>query len=115
MQTIVLLLRCSRELVDQGYSGSIGQACPHHRRHRRARLRNRAGLSQALRDVATAPGEKILPGEWSKAAALIKAGTDIDYDGAGGPADFDKAGDVDGIIVEVGVTDGKFVEIGPVK
>ena len=75
----------------------------------------REGLSKALRDVATAPGEKILPGEWSKAAELIKAGTDIDYDGAGGANDFDAAGDVDGIIVEVGVTDGKFVEVGPVK
>ena len=76
---------------------------------------DRAGLSQALRDVATAPGEKIQPGEWSKAVELIKAGKDIDYDGAGGPAEFDKAGDVDGIIVEVDVKDGKFVEIGPVK
>ena len=76
---------------------------------------SREGLSKALRDVATAPGEKILPGEWSKAVELIKAGTDIDYDGAGGPAEFDAAGDVDGIIVEVDVTDGKFVEVGPVK
>ena len=76
---------------------------------------DRAGLNQALRDVATAPGEKIQPGEWKKAVDLIKAGKDIDYDGAGGPAEFDKAGDVDGIIVEVDVKDGKFVEIGPVK
>jgi branched-chain amino acid transport system substrate-binding protein len=76
---------------------------------------DRDGLSQALRDVATAPGEKIQPGEWEKALGLLKAGTDIDYDGAGGPAEFDKAGDVDGIIVEVDVQDGKFVEVGPVK
>ena len=76
---------------------------------------DRAGLNQALRDVATAPGEKILPGEWKKAVELIKAGKDIDYEGASGPAEFDKAGDVDGIIVEVDVTDGKFVEVGPVK
>ncbi len=75
----------------------------------------REGLSAAVREVAGAPGEKILPGEWAKALELIKAGTDIDYDGAGGPADFDKAGDVDGIIVEVAVQDGKFVEVGPVK
>lgn len=75
----------------------------------------RDGLSKALRDVATAPGEKIQPGEWSKAVELIKAGKDIDYDGAAGPAEFDAAGDVDGIIVEVDVTDGKFVEVGPVK
>jgi len=76
---------------------------------------DRAGLNQALRDVATAPGEKILPGEWKKAVELIKAGKDIDYEGASGPAEFDKAGDVDGIIVEVDVKDGKFVEVGPVK
>jgi branched-chain amino acid transport system substrate-binding protein len=76
---------------------------------------DRAGLNQALRDVATAPGEKILPGEWKKAVELIKAGKDIDYEGASGPADIDAAGDVDGIIVEVDVTDGKFVEVGPVK
>ena len=75
----------------------------------------REGLSKALRDVATAPGEKIQPGEWSKAVELIKAGKDIDYDGAAGPAEFDAAGDVDGIIVEVDVKDGKFVEVGPVK
>ncbi|HVY52373.1 MAG TPA: ABC transporter substrate-binding protein [Devosia sp.] len=76
---------------------------------------DRAGLSQALRDVATAPGEKILPGQWKEAVAAIKAGKDIDYEGASGPAEFDKAGDVDGIIVEVDVQDGKFVEVGPVK
>ena len=76
---------------------------------------DRAGLNKALRDVATAPGEKILPGEWKKAVDLIKAGKDIDYDGAGGPMEFDAAGDVDGIIVEVDVQDGKFVEVGPVK
>jgi len=76
---------------------------------------DRAGLPQALRDVATAPGEKILPGEWKKAVELIKAGKDIDYEGASGPAEFDKAGDVDGIIGEVDVKDGKFVEVGPVK
>ncbi len=75
----------------------------------------REGLAAALREVASAPGEKILPGEWSKAVELIKAGTDIDYDGAGGPVDFDAAGDVDGIIVELGVENGKFVEKGPIK
>jgi len=76
---------------------------------------DRAGLSAALREVASAPGEKILPGEWSKAKELIKAGTDIDYEGAGGPLDFDAAGDVDGIIVEVVWENGAFVEKGPVK
>lgn len=33
-------------------------------------------------DVANAPGEKIYPGELAKALELIKAGTEIDYEGA---------------------------------
>ena len=33
-------------------------------------------------DIANAPGEKIQPGELAKAIELIKAGTDIDYEGA---------------------------------
>lgn len=73
---------------------------------------SRDGLSAALREVASAPGEKILPGEWSKAVELLAAGTDIDYEGAGGALDFDEAGDVDGIIVELAVEGGKFVEKG---
>jgi branched-chain amino acid transport system substrate-binding protein len=76
---------------------------------------DREGLSAALRDVSSAPGEKILPGEWTKAVELIKAGTDIDYEGAGGPLDFDAAGDVDGIIVELAVEGGKFVEKGQIQ
>lgn len=75
----------------------------------------REGLSAALREVATAPGEKIMPGEWSKAVELIAAGTDIDYEGAGGPLEFDAAGDVEGIIVEVAWENGAFVEKGPVE
>ena len=76
---------------------------------------SRDGLSAALRDVSSAPGEKILPGEWTKAVELIKAGTDIDYEGAGGALDFDAAGDVDGIIVELAVEGGKFVEKGLIQ
>jgi branched-chain amino acid transport system substrate-binding protein len=76
---------------------------------------SREGLSAALRSVATAPGEQILPGEWTKAAELIKAGTDIDYVGAGGPAEFDAAGDVPGTIVYLAVEGGKFVEKGAVE
>ncbi|HQZ13677.1 MAG TPA: ABC transporter substrate-binding protein [Devosia sp.] len=76
---------------------------------------DREGLSAALREVAGPPGEKVIPGEWTKAVELLKAGTDIDYDGAGGPLDFDAAGDVNGIIVEVVWENGAFVEKGPVK
>lgn len=76
---------------------------------------DRAGIAAALREVASAPGEKILPGEWSKAVELIAAGTDIDYEGAGGALDFDEAGDVDGIIVELAVEGGAFVEKGLIQ
>lgn len=76
---------------------------------------DRAGIAAALREVSSAPGEKILPGEWTKAVELIKAGTDIDYEGAGGALDFDAAGDVDGIIVELAVEGGAFVEKGLIQ
>lgn len=62
-------------------------------------------ISKALREVASAPGEKVGPGEWAKAKALIKEGKDIDYDGAGGAYEFDAKGDVTGYI-------GKFVVDG---
>ena len=67
------------------------------------------GLSAALREVATAPGEPILPGEFAKAKELIAAGTDIDYQGAAGDAEFDEAGDVPGAYDIMVVRDGKFV------
>jgi len=53
-------------------------------------------IRDALRFVASAPGEKILPGEWEKAKKLLAEGKDIDYVGAAGSQDFDKAGDVPG-------------------
>ena len=40
-------------------------------------LQGEVRLSQALRDVASAPGERILPGEWQKAVEMIKAGKDV--------------------------------------
>ncbi|MEM9047287.1 MAG: ABC transporter substrate-binding protein [Pseudomonadota bacterium] len=58
---------------------------------------DRSLIAAALREVATPPGEVILPGEWAKAKALIAAGTDINYEGATGSIDFDAAGDVPGI------------------
>ena len=72
----------------------------------------RAGLNAALREVASAPGEVILPGEWSKAVGLIQDGKDVNYEGASGSHEFDEAGDVAGVIVEMMVKDGKFMEVG---
>ncbi|MDF1609488.1 ABC transporter substrate-binding protein [Hoeflea sp. YIM 152468] len=66
---------------------------------------DRTKMAEALRAIASAPGEKVGPGEWEKAKALIKEGKDIDYDGAGGTYEFDKNGDVAGVI-------GKFVVDG---
>ncbi len=56
----------------------------------------------------------IVPGEWKKAVELIKAGTDINYEGASGPVEFDANGDVAGVVIELVAKGGKFVEVGQV-
>lgn len=76
---------------------------------------NRAAVAKAVREVALAPGEIILPGEFKKASAAIKAGKNINYQGASGDHEFDAAGDVPGVIVEMMVKGGKFVEVGIIK
>lgn len=73
---------------------------------------DRAKMAAALREVASAPGEKIGPGEWAKAKELIKAGTDIDYEGAGGSYEFDKNGDVTGYIGKFVVEGDKYKQTG---
>jgi branched-chain amino acid transport system substrate-binding protein len=77
----------------------------------------REGISEALRAVASSPGEVILPGEWQKAKALLKAGKEINYEGATGSLEFDKAGDVSGVIIELGVyvRFGSFIEFGQIR
>jgi branched-chain amino acid transport system substrate-binding protein len=47
-----------------------------------------------LRKVSCPPGEVIKPGEFKKAFALLKAGKDVNYEGASGSTDFDQNGDV---------------------
>lgn len=76
---------------------------------------DRAAVAAQVRSVASAPGEVILPGEWEKAVAALKAGKDVDYQGAAGNHEFDENGDVPGIIVEMAVKDGQFVEVGVLK
>jgi len=76
---------------------------------------DRAGIAKALRQVSSAPGEVILPGEWKKAVAAIKAGKDINYEGASGSHEFDANGDVPGVIVEMKVSGSTFVQVGVVK
>ncbi|HUH77757.1 MAG TPA: ABC transporter substrate-binding protein [Devosia sp.] len=76
---------------------------------------DRANLSTALRDVTSAPGETILPGEWTKAVALIKAGTDINYEGASSNLDFDAAGDIAGGIDYFVIEGGKIINKGLIE
>lgn len=73
---------------------------------------DRSKMAAALREVASAPGEKIGPGEWAKAKELIKAGKDVDYDGAGGAYDFDAKGDVLGYIGKFVVDGDKYKQTG---
>ncbi len=75
----------------------------------------REGLNEALRSVATAPGETVLPGEWEKAKELIAAGTEINYEGASGTHEFDENGDVPGVVQEMAVEDGTFTIQGYVE
>ena len=51
-------------------------------------------VRDALREVAGPPGIKVGPGEFDYAISLIKAGQDINYEGASGSHDFDAQGDV---------------------
>jgi branched-chain amino acid transport system substrate-binding protein len=76
---------------------------------------SRDGMAAAVREVSSAPGEVILPGEWEKAVKLLAEGKDINYEGASGAHEFDKAGDVPGAIVEMKVAGGKFEEVGPLN
>ncbi len=73
---------------------------------------DKAKIAAAIRDVATAPGETILPGEWEKAKQAIQDGKGVNYEGASGTVDFDAAGDVSGPFVIAEVRDGQIVETG---
>ncbi|PUB16262.1 ABC transporter substrate-binding protein [Yoonia sediminilitoris] len=67
---------------------------------------DRASVSAALRDISSAPGEVIYPGEWEKAKAILADGGDINYEGAAGNQDFDENGDVAGLFSKSSVVDG---------
>mgnify|MGYP003688182331 CR=1 FL=1 len=75
---------------------------------------DRSKIAGALRAIGNAPGEVILPGEWSKAKKILAAGGDIHYNGGSGPQDFDANGDVAGSfsasVVENGVWVGKILK-----
>jgi branched-chain amino acid transport system substrate-binding protein len=72
-------------------------------------------MAAAIRMVSSAPGEIILPGEWAKAKKALAAGKDINYQGASGDHEFDANGDVPGMIVEMLVENGAFVQKSVLK
>lgn len=76
---------------------------------------DRTKVRDALREVASAPGEKILPGEWAKAKELIAAGKDIDYSGATGEMEFDANGDIPGVIGHFVVDGDGYKQVGLVN
>jgi hypothetical protein len=67
-----------------------------------------AALRTALRAVANPPGEVVGPGEFAKAIAFIKAGTDINYEGASGTCDLDEQGNVNPLMAEWQLQNGTF-------
>ena len=72
---------------------------------------DRAKIKDALRAISDGKGEVVRPGEWAKAKKLIADGTDINYEGASGSADFDENGDVSGLFaVNVVGDDGKWAK-----
>jgi hypothetical protein len=65
-------------------------------------------IRTALRAVANPPGTVVGPGEFAKAIELIKAGTDINYEGASGTVDLDDKGDVNPTLAEWELQSGQF-------
>jgi len=68
-------------------------------------------VRDALRDVANPPGEKVYPGSYAEALELLKAGEDIDYEGAAGSQNFDSNGDVAGTFELWEIKDGNFESV----
>jgi len=69
---------------------------------------DRASIAANILNVANAPGEKILPGELGKALDILKAGGEVDYEGASG-VNLIGPGEAAGSYQEYEIIDGKFV------
>ena len=72
-----------------------------------AKSSDRAAIQSKIMDVANAPGEKILPGELAKALEILKAGGQVDYEGASNVT-LTEVGEAAGSYKELVVKDGKF-------
>ena len=66
----------------------------------------------ALRQVANPPGAVVGPGDLPRALELIRAGQEINYEGAGGSQDFDENGDVFGSFEVWTLVDGRITSTG---
>ena len=75
-----------------------------------AKSTDRAAIQAKIKDVANAPGEKILPGELAKGLKILAEGGEVDYVGATN-VEFDDAGDVPGSYREMEIKSGKFESI----
>ncbi len=75
---------------------------------------DRDGMSAAVREVANAPGEEILPGELAKGLKILADGGDVNYQGATG-VEFDDAGDPPGSYLVMEVKGGKFEQQAVIK
>ena len=69
----------------------------------------RATIRDALYSVSSPPGTAFSPAKVADALAAIKAGQEVDYDGASGPVDFDEFGEVLAGYVVSRVKSGSFV------
>jgi branched-chain amino acid transport system substrate-binding protein len=72
---------------------------------------DRAAIARNLRDVSNGPGTAVGPGEFARAKELLAAGTDIDYQGASGPLEFNEAGDAAGAIDVWAVQGGRIATL----
>jgi branched-chain amino acid transport system substrate-binding protein len=73
---------------------------------------DRKKIRAALRQISGPGGEIVGPGDWKKAVDLIAAGRKIDYQGASGDCNFDKNGDVAGVIGHFVIENGSFKQVG---
>ena len=68
-------------------------------------------IRDALFEVSRPPGTAYSPAKLAEALIALRSGTDIDYDGASGPVNFDEYGEVLANFVVFRVQEGGFAEI----
>src|SRR3954451_16726142 len=65
-----------------------------------------AKIKANLRSVSGAPGAKVTFRSLGRAVRLLRAGRDVDYEGAFSPVDFDAKGDIGAAVFEIWKNDG---------